>query len=62
MTAKKSTKQARQLRIEALRIHKELLDKFSIEETREIIRQLTTIEAVLSRQDDEAPLREVDEA
>ena len=52
---------ARRLRLEALRIHKELLDRFSIEETREIIRHLTMIEAVLTREEDEPPLKEGDE-
>ena len=50
------------LRLEALRIHKELLDRFSIQEMREIIRHLTTIEAVLTRNDaDELPVREVEQ-
>jgi hypothetical protein len=49
-----------QLRIEAL-IHWDLLHRYSIEETREIIRHLTMIEAVLTRDDDdESPVREVD--
>ncbi len=50
-----------QLRIEALKIHRDLLHRYSIEETREIIRHLTMIEAILTRDDDEEPpLREVD--
>ena len=50
-----------ELRIEALRIHRDLLHRYSIEEVREIIRHLTMIGAVLTRDDDdEPPLREVD--
>jgi hypothetical protein len=50
------------LRLEALRIHRDLLDRFRIEETREIIRHLTMIEAVLTRDDDdEPPVREVEQ-
>ncbi len=50
-----------ELRIEALRIHRDLLHRYSIEEVREIIRHLTMIEAVLTRDDDdEPPVREVD--
>ena len=50
-----------ELRIEALRIHRDLLHQYSIEEVREIIRHLTMIEAVLTRDDeDEPPVREVD--
>ncbi len=53
--------QPRQLRIEALRIHKDLLDRYGIEETREVIRHLTMIEAVLTRDDDDEPtLKDVD--
>ena len=51
-----------QLRIEALKIHRDLLHRYSIEETREIIRRLTMIEAVLTRDDDdEPPVREVEQ-
>ena len=50
-----------QLRIEALKIHRDLLHRYSIEEVREIIRHLTMIEAILTRDDDEEPpVREVD--
>ena len=50
------------LRLEALRIHRDLLHRYSIEETREIIRRLTMIEAVLTRgDDDEPPVREVEQ-
>jgi hypothetical protein len=55
------TNPARQLRIEALKIHKDLLDRFSLDEVKEIIRNLTAIEAVLSREEDDTNLREVDE-
>jgi hypothetical protein len=52
-----------QLRIEALKIHRDLLHRYSIEEVREIIRHLTMIEAVLTRDDeDEPPVREVDKS
>ena len=52
---------AHHLRTEALRIHKELIDKFSPDEVREIIRHLTVIEAVLTRDDENVPpLTEVD--
>jgi hypothetical protein len=50
-----------ELRIEALRIHRDLLHRYSIEEVRAIIRHLTMIEAVLTRDnEDEPPVREVD--
>lgn len=61
MTSDDETPSARKLRLEALRVHKELLDRFSLEDTREIIRHLTMIEAVLSRDGDEPLLKEVDE-
>jgi hypothetical protein len=51
-----------QLRLEALKIHRDLVQRYSLEEMREIIRHLTMIEAVLTRDDeDQPPLREVDE-
>ncbi len=50
------------LRLEALRIHKDLLDRFGIDETREIIGHLTMIEAVLTRDDDdELPVKVVEQ-
>ena len=56
------SEQSRQLRIEALKIHRDLLHRHSIEEVREIIRHPTMIKAVLTRDDDdEPPLREVGE-
>ena len=51
----------RELRIEALRIHKDLIERFALKEVQEIIRHLTMIEAILTRDDDEEPpVREVD--
>jgi hypothetical protein len=51
----------RELRIEALKIHKDLIERFTLKEVQEIIRHLTMIEAVLTRDnEDEPPVREVD--
>ena len=48
-------------RLEALRLHKELIDRFSLEDVREIIRHLTMVEAVLTREDgDEPPVHVID--
>jgi hypothetical protein len=50
----------RELRIEALKIHKELIERFTLKEVQEIIRHLTMIEAVLARDDgDESHVKEV---
>ncbi len=54
------TNSARQLRIEALRIHKDLIDKYDLDEVREIIRHLTMIEAVLTCEDGDPYIVEVD--
>ena len=48
-------------RLEALRLHKELIDRFSLEDVREIIRHLTMVEAVLTRVDEgEPPITVID--